>query len=67
MCLQPRRPIVSWAGSKAAGPGRAFCPSALSGVLCPALGSWVQNRHRPVGVASEEGHENGQRAGRGFL
>lgn len=58
-----------WDASKAAGtagPGRGFCTSASSGGLCPALGSWVQNRRGTLIVAPEEGHENGQRAGRVF-
>jgi len=32
LCLQPRRPTISWAASPAAwaaGQGRQFCPSAL--------------------------------------
>jgi len=33
------------------------------GVLRPALGFPVRERHEPVGVGPEEGHENGLRAG----
>ena len=30
-------------------------------VLCSALESSAQERHRPVGAGPEEGHKNGQR------
>ncbi|GAB0179816.1 hypothetical protein GRJ2_000446900 [Grus japonensis] len=37
------------------------------GVLRPALGAPVQERHRAVGVSPEEGHEADQRAGAPLL
>ncbi|PKU42254.1 rna-directed dna polymerase from mobile element jockey- hypothetical protein [Limosa lapponica baueri] len=37
------------------------------GVLCPALGSSAQERHRPVGMSPAEGHEDDERAGAPLL
>lgn len=37
------------------------------GVLCPALGSPVQEGHGPVRACPEEGHEDGQGAGAPLL
>ncbi|GAB0204149.1 cAMP-dependent protein kinase inhibitor alpha [Grus japonensis] len=37
------------------------------GVMCPALGAPVQERHRAVGASPEEGHEADQRAGAPLL
>lgn len=45
-----------------------ICPSALCcetspGVLCPDVGSSVQERHGPAAVHPEEGHQNAPRDG----
>ena len=37
------------------------------GVLCPALESSAQEKHRPVGVGPEEVHKNDQRGGAPLL
>ena len=37
------------------------------GVLCPALETSAQERHRPVGVGPEKGHRDDLRAGTPLL
>jgi len=73
--LQPRKPTVSWAtstevwsaGQGGDSPGLLCSCENPHGVLCPVLGSSVQERCRPVRVGAEEGHKNDQRGGTPLL
>lgn len=69
ICLQPRRPTVSWTASKEGQQQDKgdhhplFSHEVRSGVLCPGLGPPAQESHGVVGVDPEEGHRDDPRAG----
>ena len=70
VCLQLRRPTVSWAASKEwwqQGEGIVFLYSALMRSLLPGLAHWAQEGCGSIGAGPGEGQGDGGRAGAPLL